>query len=106
MPASPTSTKSGAFPAATWANTQHREIGKLKRSERTLAARFVRGCDYGHYQSKFSSMQEDALAGALFRPPYRSPKQLLLRGKLVGVAGFEPATPSSRTPCFICCLLK
>jgi len=32
-----------------------------------------------------------------FRSPYRSPLTVCCARKLVGVAGFEPATPSSRT---------
>src|SRR5262249_46576124 len=34
-----------------------------------------------------------------FRSPYHSPQAMCCVRKLVGVAGFEPATPSSRTRC-------
>jgi hypothetical protein len=37
--------------------------------------------------------------GECFRSPYRSPRVSCVVRKLVGVAGFEPATPSSRTRC-------
>src|SRR5262249_6452640 len=34
-----------------------------------------------------------------YRSPYHSPQAICYVRKLVGVAGFEPATPSSRTRC-------
>jgi hypothetical protein len=35
----------------------------------------------------------------MFRSPYHSPSAFWIVRKLVGVAGFEPATPTSRTWC-------